>query len=65
MTIPTTITDSDMIVLQSVESFIESKKIPMTNPEERILIYQEARDYLYSDIPFTIDAPIVQYKETN
>lgn len=22
-------------------------------------------DYLYSDIPFTIDAPIVQYKETN
>ncbi len=50
MTIPTTITDSDMIVLQSVESFIESKKIPMTNPEERIYIYQEARDYLYSDI---------------
>lgn len=22
-------------------------------------------DYLYSDIPFTIDTPIVQYKETN
>lgn len=49
--IPTRITDSDMIILQSVDSYIESKRIPTSqNPQEQLMIYQQARDFLYSEI---------------
>ena len=45
------ITDSDMIVLQSVESYLKSLGTPAaTNPQEQLYITQQARDYLYSDI---------------
>ena len=46
-----TITDSDMIILQSVDSYLKSINIPMAqSPQEKILMTQQARDYLYSDI---------------
>lgn len=50
--IPSRITDSDMIILQSVESYIESQRIPTVNqsPQEKLFVYQQARDFLYSDI---------------
>ena len=49
--IPTRITDSDMIILQSVDSYIESQRIPTSqNPQEKLFVYQQARDFLYSDI---------------
>ena len=49
--IPTTITDSDMICLQSVESFLKERNIPLSqSPQERIMVTQQARDWLYSEI---------------
>lgn len=49
--IPNKITDSDMIILQSVESYLKSIGTPQSqNPQERLFIYQQARDFLYSDI---------------
>lgn len=46
-----TITDSDMIILQSVESYLRSLGAPITNnPQEKLIVTQQARDYLYSDI---------------
>lgn len=45
------ITDSDMIILQSVESYLKSVGTPVSqNPQEKLYIYQQARDYLYSEI---------------
>lgn len=45
------ICDSDVIILQSVESYLRSMNVPMAqNPQERIMVTQQARDYLYSDI---------------
>lgn len=49
--IPNRITDSDMIVLHSVDSYLKSIGAPITNsPQEKIIIMQNARDMLYSDI---------------
>ena len=49
--VPTRITDSDMIILQSVESYLKSINTPMAqSPHEKIVVTQQARDYLYSDI---------------
>lgn len=49
--IPNRITDSDMIVLHSVQSYLQSIGAPITNsPQEKIIIMQNARDMLYSDI---------------
>lgn len=46
-----TITDSDMIILQSVESYLKNLGTPRSNyPQEQLIITQNARDYLYSDI---------------
>ena len=45
------ITDSDMIVLQSTESYLKSLGTPASqNPQEQLFITQQARDFLYSDI---------------
>lgn len=45
------ITDSDMIILQSVESYLKSLGTPNNqHPQERLIVTQQARDYLYSDI---------------
>lgn len=50
--IPNRITDSDMIILQSVESYLKSLGTTTMNrsPQETIILTQQARDYLYSDI---------------
>lgn len=49
--VPTRITDSDMIILQSVESYLKSINTPMAqSPHEKIVVAQQARDFLYSDI---------------
>jgi len=49
--IPTRITDSDMIVLHSIESYLASRNIPQNlPPAEKLMQYEQARDYLYSDI---------------
>ena len=49
--IPTTITDSDMICLQSVESFLRERNTPLNqSPQERVIVTQQARDWLYSEI---------------
>lgn len=46
-----TITDSDMIILQSVESYLKNLGAPRSNyPQEQLIITQQARDFLYSDI---------------
>lgn len=45
------ITDSDMIILNSVESYLKSLGTPVgQRPEEKLVITQHARDILYSDI---------------
>jgi hypothetical protein len=45
------ITDSDMIILQSVESYLKSIGTPPSrNPQEGLFVHQQARDFLYSDI---------------
>lgn len=45
------ITNSDMIVMQSVDSYLKTLNTPISqNPQERLIIFQKARDYLYSDI---------------
>lgn len=45
------ITDSDMIILQSVESYLKTLRTPVIqNPQEKLIVTQQARDYLYSDI---------------
>lgn len=45
------ITDSDMIILQSVESYLKTLRTPsIQNPQEKLIVTQQARDYLYSDI---------------
>ena len=45
------ITDSDMIILQSVESYLKTLHTPVIqNPQEKLIVTQQARDYLYSDI---------------
>lgn len=45
------ITDSDMIILQSVESYLKSIGTPVSqSPQEKLYVYQQARDYLYSEI---------------
>lgn len=49
--IPNRITDSDMIILHSVDSYLKSIGCPNTNsPQEKLIIMQNARDMLYSDI---------------
>lgn len=49
--IPNRITDSDMIILQSVESYLRSLGTPLNrSPQDNIILTQQARDYLYSDI---------------
>lgn len=49
--IPNRITDSDMIILQSVDSYLISIGAPPSqNPQEKLIVQQNARDYLYSDI---------------
>lgn len=51
--IPMTITDSDMIILNSVESYLQSiiGRAPLNqSPQEKLFITQQAKDYLYSDI---------------
>lgn len=49
--IPNRITDSDMIILQSVESYLKGLGTPLNkSPQETIILTQQARDYLYSDI---------------
>lgn len=51
--IPNKIVDSDAICLHSVESYLASIGSPSTNncsPQEKIIIMQNARDMLYSDI---------------
>lgn len=46
-----TVTDSDMIILQSVESYLKSMGAPITNnPQERLKVMEQHRDWLYSDI---------------
>lgn len=45
------ITDSDMIILQSVESYLKQMGAPACpRPNEQLMLTQQARDYLYSDI---------------
>lgn len=49
--IPTTITDSDMICLQSIESYLRERNLPLSqSPQERVIVTQQARDWLYSEI---------------
>lgn len=51
--IPIQITDSDMIILQSVESYLISitGKAPANqSPQEKLFLMQQAKNYLYSDI---------------
>ena len=49
--VPSRITDSDMIILQSVESYLKSLGTPINqSPQEKLIVTQQARDYLYSDI---------------
>jgi hypothetical protein len=49
--IPNRITDSDMICLHSVDSYLKSIGTPVTRtPQEKLIIMQNARDMLYSDI---------------
>jgi hypothetical protein len=49
--IPNRITDSDMICLHSVDSYLKSIGTPITRtPQEKLIIMQNARDMLYSDI---------------
>ena len=49
--IPNRITNSDMIVLNSVESYLNSIGTPVTRtPQEKLIVMQNARDMLYSDI---------------
>lgn len=49
--IPSRITDSDMIILESVESYLRRIGAPMNqSPQEKIIVSQQARDFLYSDI---------------
>lgn len=49
--IPFQITDSDMIILHTTESYLQSMGSPMvTNPQEKLIVLQQARDVLYSDI---------------
>lgn len=49
--IPNRITDSDMIILQSVESYLRQLGTQINRtPQETIILTQQARDYLYSDI---------------
>lgn len=51
MMIPNRITDSDMIILQSVESYLKSIGTPLNqSPQEKLFVTQQARDFLYSDI---------------
>ena len=44
------ITDSDMIILHSVESYLNKQGVRSTNPQEQLFLTQQARDYLYSEI---------------
>ena len=45
------ITDSDMIILNSVESYLKTLGIPvMQNPQEQLMVVQQAKDFMYSDI---------------
>lgn len=45
------VTDSDMIILQSVESYLKSLGAPITNnPQEKLMVMEQSRDFLYSDI---------------
>ena len=39
------ITDSDMIILQSVESYLKTLRTPVIqNPQEKLIVTQQARD---------------------
>lgn len=45
------IKDSDIIILESVDSYLKSINAPMaTTPQEKLIITEQARDYLYSEI---------------
>ncbi len=51
--IPISITDSDMIILQSVESYLNSigmKSSINQSPQEKLFLMQQAKNYLYSEI---------------
>lgn len=49
--IPSRITDSDRIILESVESYLRRIGAPMNQPpQERIIVAQQTRDFLYSEI---------------
>jgi len=40
-----------MIILQSVESYLKTLNTPISqNPQEKLIVFQKARNYLYSDI---------------
>ena len=50
MTIPNKITDSDMILLESVDSYIKGLNAPyFSSPQEKLMFRQQARDWLYSE----------------
>lgn len=45
------ITDSDMIILNSVESYLKTLGTPvMQNPQEQLMVVQQAKEFMYSDI---------------
>ncbi len=45
------LTDSDMIVLESVDSFLQKQGVPMNvAPQERFIALQSTKEYLYSEI---------------
>lgn len=45
------LTDSDMIVLESVDSFLQKQGVPVnTTPQERFIALQSTKEYLYSEI---------------
>lgn len=49
--IPGRLVDSDMVILNSIESYLKNLGAPApTTPQEKLMITQHARDYLYSDI---------------
>ena len=43
-----TITDSDKIILHTLESYLRQTGVPVSNqrPQEQLIIKQQARDYL-------------------
>lgn len=45
------ITDSDMIMLESVDSYLQKQRVPLScSPQEKFFVVQSAKEYLYSEI---------------